>query len=447
MARIEPSAFQNETVERDILGYIASKPKDNQSIIEALTESDFHNPQHAQIFKAMYTLKAENKPVDLRTVNDRLMSTNGADKLDELLADCLATKACSTEWQANEYVKIIKKAANRRRLLNIFEAGKASLMDESCEIDTVFESARKELHDMLSDDGNETISNSEVIRNAFEHIERIDKGEEKSMPSGICTLDKYTKGFHRGELTIIGARPAVGKSALGMHIANTSARNEYNVLYCSREMSDIQLGTRELARGISFSSDKLRGGGLNDGEWAQLADSMVSSSQLPITYTFKTKYIEDLRRLVQRMVDSEKLDLLIVDYTQLMQTRRQFDQDYRRIGYVSKALKDMSIDFNIAVVALAQVGRSSENDMPTMAELRGSGDIEQDADNIIFMHRPTDVNDRWIDERDKDRFTTITKKGYQYVAINIAKQRQGVVGGLAVIFNPNNQIYTAITRD
>ena len=130
-----------------------------------------------------------------------------------------------------------------------------------------------------------------------------------------------------------------------------------------------------------------------------------------------------------------------------MQTRQKFDQDYQRIGYVSKMLKDMTTDFNISVIALAQVGRSTENEMPTLADLRGSGDLEQDADNVLFLHRPKDAKDKFILSQDRELFERIQGGSMQYIVVSIAKQRQGDIGSVAVIFDPGRMRYLTIERE
>ena len=149
---------------------------------------------------------------------------------------------------------------------------------------------------------------------------------------------------------------------------------------------------------------------------------------------------------VQKKVDANELDMLIVDYVQLMQTKQRFDKDYMRIAYVSKMLKDMTTDYNIAIIGLAQVGRASEGSMPTLAELRGSGDLEQDADNVMFLHRPEDQFDKYVNPADQALFAIAEQKGMQYVVINVAKQRQGQTGSTAVIFDPARMRFTAIER-
>lgn len=266
------------------------------------------------------------------------------------------------------------------------------------------------------------------------------------MPSGISILDKMTSGFHRGELTIIGARPAVGKSALGMHIALATASQGYRVGVVSREMTDVQYGARILGSRAEIEPGKMRTGQLDPYDWTQLSEAMQHYSDMNVSFMFSARDIEDLRMEVQRKIDGEGLDMLVIDYLQLLQTRRRFEKDYLRVGYISKAIKDMTTDFNIPIIALAQVGRSSARTMPDLSELRGSGDIEQDADNVIFMHRPEDASDESILSGDGGMIAALEAEGKQYIVLEIAKQRQGQTGRTAVVFDPARMKYTGIAR-
>jgi replicative DNA helicase len=259
-------------------------------------------------------------------------------------------------------------------------------------------------------------------------------------------LDKITSGFHRGELSIIGARPAVGKSALGMHIALATAAQGYRVGVVSREMTDVQYGARILGSRAEIEPGKMRTGQLDPYDWTQLSEAMQHYSDMSVSFMFSARDIEDLRMEVQRKIDGEGLDMLVIDYLQLLQTRRRFEKDYLRVGYISKAIKDMTTDFNIPIIALAQVGRSSARTMPNLSELRGSGDIEQDADNVIFMHRPEDASDDSILSGDGGMIAALEAENKQYIVLEIAKQRQGQTGRTAVVFDPARMKYTSIAR-
>jgi replicative DNA helicase len=229
-----------------------------------------------------------------------------------------------------------------------------------------------------------------------------------------------------------------------MWCALNAAKAGYRVGVCSREMTASQYGTRIFQSGTDISSYKLRTGDLSLEDWAQLAQTMGYYQGYNVSFLFNTKDVEDLRAAVQQRVDGDGLDMLVVDYTQLMRTKQKFDADYQRIGYVTKTLKDMTTDFNISVLALAQVGRGSAGDMPSLEELRGSGDMEQDADNVLFLHRPEKSTDAWIAPGDINLFNVLQRDGRQYIAVRVAKQRQGQIGSLAMVFNPDKMTYIGV---
>ncbi len=161
---------------------------------------------------------------------------------------------------------------------------------------------------------------------------------------------------------------------------------------------------------------------------------------------FTVRTVEDLRRECQKMVDKGELDMLIVDYLQLMHTTKNIKEEHLRVGYISKSLKDMATDFNIPVIALAQVNRDTDGQMPTLKSLKASGDIEQDADGVIFLHRPSSANDPYVDPRDKEYFASYENSDLTYICIGVAKQRQGAVGKACVLFDSPHMRYYPIDR-
>lgn len=392
----------------------------------------------------MYT---EHKDIDLATVSTVLREMYGDEetKLTGLLLEITTNIAYMDTWAVKSHIEIVKACSVRRRMMEILDGAKTELQDEENETAAVLDKTRQQLRDIVIT-RHAWKSMADVLMDTFNELEKRSRGETLSMPSGISDLELLTTGFHKGELTIIGARPAVGKSALGAQVALATARKGYKVGILSREMSAVQYGTRIISNGTDMDSRKLRTGEIDPDDWAKIAETMALYSNLNISFMFTTRFIEDLRMEVQKKVDAGELDMLVVDYVQLMQSKQKFDKDYLRIAYVSKMLKDMTTDFNIAIVGLAQVGRAADNDMPTLAELRGSGDIEQDADNVIFMHRPADASDKYVRTEDKTLFQTLRGQDAQYIAIKVAKQRQGETGTISVIFNPKRMRFTKIER-
>lgn len=438
------SAFYNHTAERETL-VTFTKSQDYTKYIRKLSSADFHLPEHQRLFAAMSSLVTEGKAITIPSVADELTKQQGSDADMTTLISAITENPLPPTWAIAQNIEIIQQAAFRRNLYAALDKARERLTDGTIEAPEVMADVRQKLREMTQS-GHTWHSQSDVLLTAYQAIERRQKGEETSMPTGIPPLDKCLCGLHRGELTIVGARPAVGKSALGMHIALASAEAGFKVAICSREMTDLQLGTRILARGTQVAPMKLRTGELADDDWAELETALQVYQSENIQYLFSANYVEDLCTEAQNRADSEGLDLLLVDYLQLMQTRKRFEKDYLRLGYITKQLKDLAIDLNISVLALAQVGRSAEGNMPTLAELRGSGDIEQTADNVIFMHRPESVEDANIRRDDRSMFNTLPSLGLRYMVLDVAKQRQGENRKMALLFNPARMRFQEINR-
>ena len=437
------NAYYNIEAERAILAAGMKRGRSWKKLQELIPD-DFYEPSHQRIFRAEQALLSAGKPADMATMPAALAKYGEADA-DMLVLIEIMRNSFGTEFGIDENVRIVKDLHLRRTLHLELENAMDALGDAANETETILERTRQRMRDMVTT-WHEWQNLNSVMLNTFEALERRAKGEEKGIPYGIYMLDKHMAGLHRGELTVIGARPAVGKSALGAYIALSAAESGYKVGICSREMTDIQYGVRLLANRTQVDPMRMRTGEISDADWDDLTEAMMHFGTQHIDFLFTTRNVEDLRMEVQKRVDSEGMDVLVVDYMQLLQTRERFEKDYLRVGYVSKTLKDMTVDFNIAVVALAQVGRSSDGDMPTLAELRGSGDIEQDADNVIFMHRPK-PGDKCVDPADRDMIHGLEMQKLRYIALDIAKQRQGETMTTSVIFDPARMRFTGIARE
>ena len=434
--------FHNVTAEASILAAMMKKGVADKHL-SRLTIEDFYNEDHKRLFMAMQALYITKKPIDIPLMGDMLTKQNGNDSLIMLLLEIMQNNSFSAEFVIDEHIRLVKDCAKRRDLYMLLEHGRNSLKDGKSEIDAVVAQLKTKLHSYNEAKGS-LESLQTVLVNAFTDLEERAAGKRKGMPSGVDVLDRHTAGFHKGEMTIIGARPAVGKSALACQVALGAAENGYKVCVCSREMTDVQYGTRILSRGTKVSNMRIRSGELTPSDWEELSESAGLYGDHDISFLFDVKHIEDLQAEVQSAKEKNGLDMLIVDYIQLLQSRMRFEKDYQRIGYISKALKDLSTDLNIAVVALAQVGRSTDGSMPMLSELRGSGDLEQDADNVIFIHRPESPDDKWVRPADRGTFDAIRSMKNQYIVLNVAKQRQGATGATPCIFNPANMTFTGL---
>ena len=346
---------------------------------------------------------------------------------------------------ADEYAAIVKELSIRRRIVDVSAQISRGALDRSQDCAKTLDDARLALADIVVS-RHATQGIGDVLANAYAYVVGVASGDIKPIPTGLACIDDTIGGLYRGEYTIVAARPSVGKSAFAASIALAAARNGARVAICSREMTDVQYGQRLLSSAAYVDGMRMRTGKLYDGEWPLLGDAMAELADLPIDFMFAVRTVEDLRQECMRLKEQSGLDVLVVDYLQLMDSAGSFEKEYLRIGKISHALQALAHDLNIVVLALAQVGRSAQSAMPTLAELRGSGDMEQDADGVIFLHRPENAQDRTVHPLDKSRFDEFKLMGYEYISIHIAKQRNACTGYINILFEPAKMRYYAIER-
>ena len=178
--------------------------------------------------------------------------------------------------------------------------------------------------------------------------------------------------------------------------------------------------------------------------WTRLADALNTYSELPIYFMFSCNHIEDVCAAARRRAKHGDLQMLIVDYIGIMQTRKRFRELREKIGYISWSLKQLALETKIPVIALAQVNRDAQGTMPTMANLRDSGNIEQDADGIMFLHKPASSEEKGLTEEEANMLAKANELGNDLIKISVAKQRQGKTGAVSVAFTPSIMRYTSV---
>lgn len=440
---ITASGLANNDAEDSLIGACLRNPKALDAL-EGLCVQDFTQPRAQEAFKAMRGLINQNRRVDLVTVVE---AVEGASKRVSDMPVYLSNCAQKTPVWANagEYGAIVKELSIRRRIVDVSAQISAAALDKSQDCAKTLDDARLALANIVVS-RHATQGISDVLASAYEYVVGVASGDIKPIPTGMPGIDGTIGGLFRGEYTIIAARPSIGKSAFAASVALAAAKNGAHVAICSREMTDVQYGQRLLSSAAYIDGMRIRTGDLHESEWPLLGDAMAELSELPVEFMFTVRTVEDLRQECMRLREQNGLDVLVVDYLQLMDSAGSFEKEYLRIGKISHALQALAHDLNIVVLALAQVGRSAQNAMPTLAELRGSGDMEQDADGVIFLHRPENAQDRTVNPMDKSRFDEFREMGYEYISIHIAKQRNACTGYINILFEPAKMRYYAIER-
>jgi replicative DNA helicase len=413
----EQSVLGSLLIDRDAVIRIASYVK----------SSDFYRAAHGLIYEAILTLYNKREPTDLITLVDELRRTA---KLDDAGGETYLTEliaAVPTAVHVEYYGRIVERTATLRRLISagteIVDIGYTEAMD----IEQALDGAEKAIFAVSQKRSTRDFrSIGEILEEYFDRLDTLqqNKGAIVGVPTGFADLDKLTGGLQRSDLIIVAARPAVGKSSLGLGMAfNAAVRYGKTVGLFVLEMSAEQIVQRMLSMETGIDSHRLRMGYIDDSEWSSVtrAFGRLAEANIFIDDTASANIME-VRSKSRRLHAERGLDLLIIDYLQLM-TATRADNRVQEISQISRALKGLARELDVPVVALAQLSRAVEtrqSKVPMLSDLRESGSIEQDADIVAFIYRE-DVYDP-----DTDR------KGI--ADLIVAKHRNGPVGTVHLRF-------------
>ena len=429
LKRILPHSIE---AEQSVIG---SMIMDREAIVvasEIVLGDDFYNKQYGVLFDTMVELNDEGKPVDLVTLQDRLKEKDVPPEVSslEFIRDLIT--AVPTSANIKYYANIVAEKATLRRLIRLNEeiantcyVGKDSLED-------ILADTEKRVFDLVQRrNAGEFVPIRQIVMNAMDNIERAshNKGNVTGVATGFLDLDYRTAGMQPSDLILVAARPSMGKTAFVLNIAEYVAfKQDKTVAIFSLEMSKEQLVNRLFAMESRVDSQHLRTGNLSDVEWEKLIESagVIGKSHLIIDDTPGIS-ISDLRSKCRKYKLEHNLEMIIIDYLQLMSgSGRSTDSRQQEISDISRSLKALARELHVPVIALSQLSRAVEqrpDHRPVLSDLRESGAIEQDADVVMFIYRDDYYN--------KDT----EKKGI--VEIIIAKQRNGPIGTIELAWLPD----------
>jgi len=403
--------FLNTKAASEALGCAIIDAKAADKVL-ALDNQDFESEVDKDILGAMRALRGDGRPITLVTLN----AITGSKYTDYLID--ISTSVVSTVF-VDEHIKTIKEASKRRRI----RAAATELFNAASDTNKPLEELTAEFAhrvDSLAQVETGVVSARDAVMELANGIER--KDDNKAL-TGIPLLDQSLGGLHGGRLYVIGARPATGKTALAISAAfNTSAYGD--VLFCSYEMQPSEIMGRLLARMSRVNSQDISYKTLSNQQMQKLVEHYAQAGRLPIWFGINAATPEKVRTEALRM--QKNLRLIVIDYLQLMSSGRRAESRRVEVGQISRALKQLSIELNVPVLALSQLNRVSEGSasrVPTMSEMRESGDIEQDADAIVLMYQIPNESDPFVQ--------TCSSFEYKPIRILLDKNRQGR-SGLAI---------------
>ena len=407
----------NEEIEKAVLFYIIFDHVECD-----VKDEDFGIVKHKQIIKAINSLKAKRDEISMLTVTTEI--GNEKKRVDVLTyLSTLGDYIFETSFE--KAYELLKKYTKKRQLYNLSRKILSDL-SESDNVDVLIEKSIASLKDIE----NQTKKDENFMTQMFNALkkieEQINKEPDKSYFTGIFDMDKLTDGLHPGELTVIGARPGVGKTTYALQIAENIARKQKKVAYVSLEMSDIQLINKILARNTRLNSRQLRNGNLEQEDIDKISIAIGELSELEFTILTNTYTVQQIEIEARRLKNQDKLDLLVIDYLQLVKNVGNFRSREQEVSDISRTLKMMSLELNIPIIALCQLNRNASRSEPTLADIRESGAIEQDADNVIFLYNRNPANN--------------------IVTVDLQKQRSGNTGFVEVLFNKKNSEFLNMVR-
>lgn len=420
-----------------------------EDVVDELSQADFSNRDYGMIFNAIQALVAKQCQVDMISIDAEMTRLYGAGgwKPSVLIQAGKETDFTLSSWQElDDVVKLVRELSIRRQKLAELEKLVGDLRNPTKDLAEVM-NAIGDLADGVETSDTAWKSIGEVMLDAYDYMERRQNGEIKSITSGLNCLDRIIGGFFAGEMTVVAARPSVGKSAFGVNVALAAAHEGFKVGVVSCEMSSESTGQRLLSHGAFVDGMKLRKGDIDDESWRRLSDALSEMGDMPIDFLHDCMAVEDVVNVVSKKARKGEIDLVVIDYLQFLETRKQFKEERLRVGYISHALKRLAKRAKIPVIALAQVTRQGEGVMPTMKMLQETGHIEQDADGIVFLHRPSSPDDASVNPEHKGGWGEWKEKDLTYLSIGVAKQRNGAIGQTNVLFDAGLMRYIEIVND
>ena len=424
---IERGLPSSPEAERSILGAILLDNSLCNQAIELIRREDLFLDSHRRIYDKMIALTERGSPIDLITLGDELRRASefeqvgGATYISSLIDGVPRTDTIE------HYAKIVKAKAVLRRMIGACHQIISTCLDEEDDTDTIVDRAEHAIFQIAEDrirQGFQFVG--DIAQRRLEQIEQMAGRPEMitGVPTGFTDFDQMTAGLQRQDLIIIAARPSQGKTGLALNVAQNAARQGYVVGIFSLEMSSEQLVSRLLCSEARVDAHRLRTGYLNREEWAKLADGLrrICGMQIFLDDTPGQSVLE-MRAKTRRLKAEHGLDMLIIDYLQLMSGHGRTESRQQEVSQISRELKGLAKELDVPVIALSQLSRAPEmrsDHRPQLSDLRESGSIEQDADVVAFIYR-----DEVYNAESPDKGVT---------ELIIGKQRNGPTGTVKLFF-------------
>jgi len=431
--KLQPQALE---LEEAVLGALMIDNESLSDTIDSLQPEYFYKPDNQKIFEAIINLFNNSKPVDILTVSEELKSMDALDSVGGMIYISQLTNNISSSSNTEFHARIIAEKFIKRSLISISNNIIGDAFNETIDIFDLLNTAEEKLFNVTEGTLRKSYDKMSIlIKGALDNIEVLRQKEDglSGVPSGFTKLDRVTSGWQNSDLVIVAARPGMGKTAFALSMArNIAINHEKAIGFFSLEMSSEQLVSRLIASEAELSASKLRRGDLKDYEMVQLHEKIkqLSDAQIYIDDTPALTVFE-LRAKARRLVKNHNVEIILIDYLQLMSAGGNAGNREQEISTISRSLKGIAKELKIPVIALSQVNRGVESrtgtgsKRPMLSDLRESGAIEQDADIVTFIYRPEYYKIYEWDNGDDSR---------SQAEIIIAKHRNGALDNIRLKF-------------
>lgn len=432
-AHLQPQALEEE---KAVLGALMIDKEAFGIVSDILTPDSFYEPRNQIIFNAVRELVFEGVPVDILTVTEKLKKQGKSEEIGGLDYIIELSSHIASSANIEYYANVVAQKSLARNLISLTGVAQSKAFDETNDIEDVIQETEQALFDLGDSSGRKSCESMETILTAVDtqlHLNASTNGMT-GIPTGYVRFDEITSGFQPTDLIIIAGRPAMGKTALAVSIIkNTAIDRNIPVGFISMEMSNVQVGNRLMSNICSIDGSKFMNGQLDPSEWARYDEKQILVRNKPLFVDDTPNMtIFELKTKARRMVREHGIKMLIVDYLQLMvATGIRYGNRQEEVATISRSLKGLAKELNIPVVALSQLNRGVESreglegKRPQLSDLRESGAIEQDADVVVFVHRP-EYYHIYNDDKGNDL--------HGKAQIIIAKHRKGAVGDVLLNF-------------
>ncbi|MCQ4922652.1 replicative DNA helicase [Tissierella carlieri] len=438
IGRIPPHSLE---AEQSVLGAMILDKEAINTAIEIIRPDDFYKEANREIFEAILVLFNKNEPVDLITLSEELKRRGTLENTGGVTYLANLSSAVATTANVKYYCKIVEEKSILRRLIKSCDDVIAKSYENSDEVNSIIEKAEKSIFDITQGRHREGFSPlNEVLLSSFSQIEEraANQGSLTGLTTGFIDLDNKLSGLQKSDLVLLAARPSMGKTAISVNIVtNAALKANANVAIFSLEMSKEQLVQRMISATAHVDLQKIISGRLSEEEWIQVINSMgpLSQANIFIDDTAGISLME-MKAKCRRLKIEKGLDLVMIDYLQLMQLDGHQESRQQEISAISRGLKALAKEMECPVIALSQLSRAPElraDHRPILSDLRESGAIEQDADVVLFLYR----DEYYHDDSEKKNIGEVI----------IAKHRNGPTGSIELVFKKEFTKFVNMIRE